>query len=188
MPFVVVLDACVLVPAALHDLLLRSVSASLYRMHWTNDILDEVRRNLISDIHVPEEKAQSLIDVMRKQFPGAMITHHTALIDVMANDHKDRHVLAAAVACKAQVIVTQNLRHFMPEHLEPLEIEAQSPDEFLTNLFSLYPEQIKKIVKEQAQDLRKPPVSVSEVVNILALQAPKFAELLRTKNEPLKSQ
>ena len=52
--FMVVLDACVLVPAPLRDTLLRAASVGLYRMQWTDDILEEARRNLISEIGVPE--------------------------------------------------------------------------------------------------------------------------------------
>jgi len=36
----------------------------------------------------------------------------------MANDPKDRHVLAAAVHGEVPIIVTFNLRHFKREHLE----------------------------------------------------------------------
>lgn len=107
--FVVVLDACVLIPAALRDLLLRAALADFCRIQWTEDILEEVERNLISDIRLSEEKAQRLLSMMRKIFPDAMITSHRLLINAMPNDPKDRHVLAAAVACKAQVIVTNNV-------------------------------------------------------------------------------
>jgi hypothetical protein len=37
----------------------------------------------------------------------------------MTNDEKDRHVVAAAVYGESPIIVTFNLRHFRPEHLEP---------------------------------------------------------------------
>ncbi len=182
--FVVVLDACVLVSASLRDTLLRCAHANLYRMQWTEDILEEVRRTLISDIHVPEEKAQRLIDIMRSQFPEAMVTRHRMIIDTMPNDPKDRHVLAAAVASQAQAIVTQNLQHFAVEFLEPLSIEAQSPDDFLTNLFHLYPEHISRIIREQAEDLQHPPISTSELIDILAIHAPKFSELLKLRLVP----
>ncbi len=176
--FVVVLDACVLFPAPLRDIFLRAASADLYRMQWTNDILEEVQRNLVSDLHVPEEKAQRLIDTMRKYFPEALVTEHTPLISAMPNDPKDRHVLAAAVVCRAQVIVTYNLRHFSREVLAPFEIKAQSPDEFLTHLFYLDPERMVEIIAEQAEDLHNPPHTVQEVLNILAYHTPKFANLV----------
>ncbi len=176
--FVVVLDACVLFPAPLRDTLLRAASAGLYRMQWTNDILEEVRRNLVSNLNIAEEKAQPLIDTMRKYFPEALVTQHTPLINAMPNDPKDRHVLAAAVICRAQVIVTNNLRHFSREALAPFEIKAQSPDEFLTHLFYLDPERMAELIVEQAGDLHNPPHTVREVLNILTYHTPKFANLV----------
>src|SRR6266852_2383512 len=104
--FMVVLDACVLLPASLRDTLLRAADAGLYRLQWTDDILEEVRRNLVSEIGIPEHKARRLIDLMSKQFPEALITQYQTLIELMRNHPKDRHVLAAAVSCRAQVIVT----------------------------------------------------------------------------------
>src|ERR1019366_4673764 len=50
-----------------------------------------------------------------------------------------RHVLAAAVKCGAQTIVTFNLKHFRDEHLGVWGIEAQSPDSFLTHQYHLDP-------------------------------------------------
>ncbi len=97
----------------------------------------------------------------------------------MPNDPKDRHVLAAAVVCKAQVIVTQNLRHFPQEVLAPFEVETQSPDEFLTYLFYLVPKPMIEIIEEQAGDLHNPPQTVVDLLRALALQAPNFATLVR---------
>jgi hypothetical protein len=120
---------------------------------------------------------------MNREFPEALITHHTTLIGAMRNHPKDRHVLAAAVACRAQVIVTQNLRDFPQEVLAPFEIVAQSPDEFLTHLFSLDSERMIKIIEEQASDLHNPPKSVTEVLETLAQHAPTFAKLVRKERE-----
>lgn len=55
----------------------------------------------------------------------------------MTNDPKDRHVLAAAVASGAQVVVTLNLKDFPPESCEPLAIEPLHPDVFLMDLYGL---------------------------------------------------
>lgn len=177
--FVVVLDACVLFPPSLRDTLLRAADASLYRMQWTDDILEEVRRNLVNKRHVPEEKAQRLIDIMRRQFPEATITQHTSIIDAMPNDPKDRHVLAAAVISRAQVIVTQNLRDFSQEVLAPFEVEAQSPDEFLIHLFHRNSEHVLEIVEDQAASLRNPPRTIVELLDKLAQHAPNFVDLIR---------
>src|SRR5438874_9992279 len=95
--FKVVLDACVIFPASLRDTLLRAADAGLYRLHLTDDILEEVRRNLISQRGIVEDKAQQLVDVIKEYFPEAFVTEHKLLIASMPNNEKDRHVLAAAV-------------------------------------------------------------------------------------------
>ena len=136
MALVVVLDACVLFPASLRDTLLRAAQADLYRVHLTDGILEEVRRNLIKK-GMPQDKAQRLFSTIRDQFDDAFIIHHEPLIESMPTNEKDRHVLAAAVACRANIIVTQNLKDFPSNLLAPFEVEAQSPDRFLVHLFQI---------------------------------------------------
>ncbi len=46
-------------------------------------------------------------------------------------DTGDLHVLSAAIQCDAQHIVTENMRDFPKEALEPYDIEAIEADEFL---------------------------------------------------------
>lgn len=55
--FVVLLDACAIFPMSLRDTLLRAADAGLYRLVLTEDILEEVRRNLISERRLTEDKA-----------------------------------------------------------------------------------------------------------------------------------
>lgn len=87
----------------------------------------------------------------------------------MSNDAKDRHVVAAAVKAGAQVVTTANLKDFTPL---PDGIEAQSPDEFLCNLFDLDPDGFVEILREQAADLKKPPVTFEELLERLARAVP----------------
>src|SRR3712207_360231 len=100
-----VLDASVLFPAAVRDTLLRAAAAGLYQVRWSDEILEEVRRNLVSTGRATHEQAQRLIDMMRQAFPEAVVEGYEALVQLMTNDAKDRHVLAAAVASRVQVIV-----------------------------------------------------------------------------------
>ncbi|HEX6776588.1 MAG TPA: PIN domain-containing protein [Ktedonobacterales bacterium] len=177
--FVAVLDACVLIPASLRDTLLRAVEKDLYRMQWSNEILEEVRRNLVMQGMTSEEGAQSLVDEMKRYFPDASVDGYTSLTAAMTNDPKDRHVLAAAVTCGAQIIVTSNLRDFPKRALEPFHIEAQSPDEFLIHLFDLDPKNMERLLREQARDLRKRSKTVWELLDTLAQHTPRFAALMR---------
>lgn len=175
------LDACVLIPPALRNVLLRSADAGLYRMHWSEDILEEVRRNPTSQLGRSEAQALRLVETLRTYFPEASVTGYQALIPAMTNDPKDRHVLAANVVSGSHVIVTSNLQDFPSEALAPYCIEAQSPDDFLVTLFHVDSERMIQIVVEQAQDLQNPPMSVDHVLNILMLQAPTFVAMVRAQ-------
>lgn len=174
MPFKVVLDANVLFPFTLRDTLLRAAGARLYQAYWSEQVLDEVCRNLVVR-GMPAEKADRLRAEITKSFPEALVSGHETLIGAMENDPKDRHVAAAAVAAGAQVIVTSNLRDFQPL---PSSIEAQHPDEFLCNLFDLDPDGMVRIVREQAAALRSPSMSFDDVLATLRKTVPEFADML----------
>jgi predicted nucleic acid-binding protein len=178
--FGVVLDACVLIPATLRDTLLRAVEKGMYRLHWSDKILDEVRRNLVKRGMTSPEDAQDLIEQMDRFFAEANVRGFEVLIPAMTNDPKDRHVLAAAVMSRSQVIVTSNIKDFPKPALDPFGIEAQTPDEFLTYLFYLNPTLMMEILTEQAGDLNDPPMTVPEVLEVLAIVAPSFVKLMQS--------
>ena len=92
----VVIDACVLIKACLRDTLIRAYGAGLYRLHWTDDILAEVERNLVKDRIVTQEGASRLIRTFRHVLADGRVSNHERLIASMTNQPKDRHVLAAA--------------------------------------------------------------------------------------------
>lgn len=179
--FSVVLDTCVLYPMYLRDTLLRAAEAGLYRLYWSADILKELRRNIIADGHARQESADHLIEEMRIAFPEADVTSYHHLIPAMRNDPKDRHVVAAAVVAGAQLIVTDNLSDFGPDALAPFNIEAQSADAFLTDLFSLDLDAMVAIISAQAGDYAFPPLTPMELLDRLARTAPTFAELVRAQ-------
>lgn len=177
-PFRVVIDACALIPLTLCDTLMRAAAAGYFQLYWSAEILEETRRNLVSKLGIPEDKAASRCDAMRHRFPEAMVTGYEPYIDAMANDPKDRHIAAAALKASAQVIVTTNLRDF--KHL-PEGMEAQSPDEFLYNLFGLRPDGMVALVKAQAAALKRPAITFEQVLGGLATVAPRFAEAVRNQ-------
>ena len=130
---VVLLDACVLVPMPICDTLLRlAEEPSVYIPRWTSKILDEVSATLLK-MGYSAEQAQRRIRVMREQFEDAEVTCYEGLIPSMTNHEKDRHVLAAAVHCGADAIVTGNTRHFPSEAVSAYSLEVLTPDEFLVH-------------------------------------------------------
>jgi predicted nucleic acid-binding protein len=174
-----VLDACVLFPAAVRDTLLRAAAAGLYQAYWSDDILEEVRRNLVNSGRATHEQAQRLVGVMERAFPEALVTSYQPLIDRMRNHPKDRHVLATAVACHAQIIVTDNVRDFPAAALAPYALHVYTADTFLLMLFDSNPEQMSAIVVQQTNDLRSPPQTTTDVLGSIAKHAPTFAERVK---------
>lgn len=125
-----------------------------------------------------DKQAARLQAAMEQAFPEAMVRGHERLIGAMRNDEKDRHVAAAAVKAKAEVIVTSNVRDF--RHLPP-RIQAMRPDEFLVGLFEASPEQMLRVLREQAADLRRPPMTVEDLLGRLERVAPRFVAQVRAE-------
>lgn len=154
------------------------MAGQLYAAVWSDEILDEMARNLVELGRLQPEKAPALIGGMNRAFPDALRNPPQALIDAMTNDPKDRHVLATAVHAGAQVIVTENVQDFPTEALEPYAIEAQRLDEFLSNLFSLNPMVVEQSVRYFLGRYKRPPYTTGEYLEATAKQAPTFADQL----------
>ncbi|WP_071592265.1 PIN domain-containing protein [Pseudanabaena sp. PCC 6802] len=172
--FPVILDSCVLYPMYLRDTLLCAAEAGLYRVHWSQEILDGALRNLVVNQVITKEQGNRLERQMNLAFPEAMLEVTERLIPCMDNHEGDRHVLAAALIAKAHVIVTDNLKHFPSISLSQFRIEAQGADSFLTHLYDLFPELMANVIQTQASVLRNPPMSVSELLNLLGKSVPTF--------------
>jgi hypothetical protein len=108
---------------------------------------------------------------MDRAIPDGLVTGYEALIEGLTlPDADDRHVLAAAIRCGASVIVTFNQKDFPSEVLAPYGIEAQHPDRFVENLFDLDPGAVLAAAKRQRAQLKNPPITADEYLEILLRQ------------------
>lgn len=172
----VVLDSCVMFPMYLRYTLLCTAEAGLYQPYWSQEILDGATRNLVSQGTMIAERAINLETRIKEAFAEAMVKVPVGLDEVMTNHSGDHHVLAAAVKAKADVIVTSNLKHFKAKDLALWNIKAQSPDDFLTHLYDLCPDTMVEVVRRQSQTLKKPPMTVAKLLDLLSKRdVPKFA-------------
>jgi hypothetical protein len=95
--FPVMMDACVLVQAAVRDTLLRLFERRLFLARWTDEIIEETVRTLRDNLGRTPEQTDHLVNELRNHFPGAWVERgYRELIPAMTNQEKDRHVLAAA--------------------------------------------------------------------------------------------
>jgi predicted nucleic acid-binding protein len=100
--FTVILDANVLYPFLMRDVLLSSARAGLFRARWSRSIMDEWVRNLISNKPEKERQIHRTASLMNERFPEAVVEDYEALIPSLSlPDEKDRHVLAAAIRAGA---------------------------------------------------------------------------------------
>lgn len=181
MSFSVVLDTCVLYPAHLRDTLLRLAERGLYRALWSDDIVEELRKNLVEDGIAPDSVGR-LIDVMAAAFPDAAVIGHRSLIDGLTCDPKDRHVLAAAVRAGASAIVTFNVRDFPVGSVDPYEVEVIDPDTFLLDLLDLAPRTVTDELIRQAEANRRAPKTLPSLLDALAKAGtPSFADEVRRR-------
>lgn len=179
MAFPVFFDACTIYGITLSDLLLRLADEGAFRPLWSDEVLEEVRRNPVSGGISPVGIDRRL-DVMRTYFPDALVTGHDELVEGLSCDPKDRHVLAAAVRAKADALVTFNVRDFPDESLEAFDVELVHPDVFLLDQLDLYPGMITRVLRELSEDYIDPPQSVEDVLGTLRRAGvPRFTDEVR---------
>lgn len=167
--FRALLDTCVLFKPLLCDALLCIAEEGLFQPLWSQDILDELQRNMLRH-GVAKSGVDHRIGQMVEHFPAAMVTGHQTLVVAMTNDPKDRHVLAAAVRGRAELIVTENARDFPPTSTKPYDIEVNSQDAFLLDQWDLDRAAVRRALIRQVSRYRREPRTVGDL--LIALGRP----------------
>ncbi len=159
------------------DTLLRLAEPpALYRARWSDGILAEVTRNLIGRFGKSPEQVRYREFAMRKFFPDSLVKDYEPLIAEMKNHPKDRHVLAAAVACRADSVVTFNLKDFPSEAVDKYDIAAVAPSKFLKQLLVRDRALVKERLREQASAIGVP---INQILDRLAVSLPGFVSAFR---------
>lgn len=186
--YTALLDANVLYPAPLRDLLLQLAMTDIFRARWTTDIHKEWMGALLrNEPHRDRAKIERTRDLMDSNTRDCLVTGYDTLISsVELPDPQDRHVLAAAIVGRCDVIVTQNLKHFPEGSLAAYGIDVQHPDDFLCNHLNLAPALFCNVVHKVRRRLQNPPFTIERYLDILtgiglvatAAELRPFAELL----------
>lgn len=166
------LDTAVLYPVGLTDTLLRVAAAGMFHPLWSDEILAELLRNIQRDF--PGADVEKRISDMNRAFPEANIDAYRELISGLTNDDKDRHVLAAAIAGEASLIVTSNLSDFQARDCEPHGVLAVHPDLFLLDRLREGPRTVLVALEQQAEAKRNPPLSLDQLLEHLGKSVPRF--------------
>lgn len=173
---VCVLDACVLVPPGLRDLLISLADVGVFRPVWQDTILDETLRNGVkllvergSTDAAAHKKMARTLENMSTAFPDASLDEDewTPLEAKCTNHPKDRHVLAAAMAAAATHLVTDNLRDFPPAS-RPADLAVLKPDPFLLAMLDREPDAVLAGLRAMAARHRNPAHTVQELATTLS--------------------
>ncbi len=159
---------------ALTDLFRAKWSAMIHE-EWTSSVLKN-RRDLSSDL------LKHTRELMDMHVRDCMVEHFEDLIPALQlPDPKDRHVVAAAIRGRADVIVTYNLKDFPAKELQKYGIAPQHPDEFLTHMLDLAPGTVCAAAQTHRKRLRNPGKTVDQYLEALERQAlNEFVAGLRT--------
>jgi PIN domain len=176
-PPVVVLDACVLYPAAQRDLLMWLAAGGVIHAHWTNEIHEEWMRNVAQDFGVSRRVLERVRQLMDRAAGDALIKRYRHHKRGFPNtDSKDRHVAAAALAARQRsgandvTIITWNVRHFDEKELSAVGLRVENPDVFLCRLVADSPEDVMAAFMCMCDNLRNPPKTSRECADTLAAQ------------------
>lgn len=163
------LDANVLYPVLLRDVLLRLASHGVFRARWSGRVHDEWMTALSRDRpDIPFERLARTRRLMDEHFQDALVSGYEDRIGSLAlPDPNDRHVLAAAIHCGAKFIVTSNLRDFPEATLLEHGVRAEHPDAFLLGRVEVDENAVVAALRRLRLSLHNPAMTPHELLTLM---------------------
>lgn len=180
MAFVALLDANVLHPISLCDVLLRLAEKGYFRPLWSEEILEETLESILR--RRPDLRRKSVaerIEDMKAAFPEASVSGYESLREaLLAEMNDDAHVVAAAVVGKADLIVTDNLKDFPAHVLSRYSLQALTADQFLVHQWWLDQDGVLAMLKDMERDYDRP---VDRMLSTLQKLVPDFVRSIQSR-------
>ena len=140
------LDTCVIYPTVMRQMLLGVAEKGVFTPIWSERIIGEWLR--AAEKLGPDGIAQAQAEaaMLNARWPQARVAWEPSLESrLWLPDPADIHVLAAAVAGGADVIVTLNTKDFPRKILAELGLSRADPDELLYGMWKAQPELIAEV-------------------------------------------
>ena len=140
-------DANILFSRVLRDYFLYSAHMGALELRWSQEVLDEMSRNLRTSIGLDEFSTRRLEELMNEFLPDAKLK---SPVDRLVVPHdvevhpKDRHVLAAALSTDADILLTDNTKDFPAEWMTRKGIELVHPSAMITRLLTDFPSEFRE--------------------------------------------
>jgi len=155
------LDACVLYPTVMREILIGCAEAGAFSPLWSARILEEWARAVAAKLPQQAEAARVEIALLRARWPDSEVPPDPALESRLhLPDADDRHVLAAAITGGAEVLLTLNRADFPGRVLAAHGILRRDPDGFLFDLRQERPALVARVcetVRRRAETLSEEP-------------------------------
>ncbi|MEZ4631251.1 MAG: PIN domain-containing protein [Deinococcales bacterium] len=164
---IVLLDACVLYPAPLRDLLMHLALVDSFQAKWTEAIHEEWIGNVLKNRpDLQRHQLERTKTLMNQHLRDCLVTGYEKHIpQLQLPDQQDRHVLAAAIHCHADILLTFNLKDFPDHLLKPYQIRTQHPDDFVSFLIARESTKVITAVQRLRAGLKNPTRTVQEILN-----------------------
>ena len=151
------LDACVLYPTVMREMLLGAAQAGFFRPLWSDRLLEEWARAAARHGPAQDAQARGEIALAGAAFPDAAVEVPAGLADrLWLPDPADIHVLAAAIAGSADRIVTLNRKDFPRNILAEEGLDRVDPDALMMEFWQARPDAAAELggqVLDRAQHL-----------------------------------
>lgn len=146
----VLIDACVLYPTVMREVVLRCAGAGLFKPLWSARILEEWARAAAKLGPEGVLQARAEIALVSEHWPGAEVAEAPEVLTarLWLPDRNDIHVLAAAVHGGAGFLMTLNTKDFPARIMAEEGISRVDPDQFLLRLFQDHPEPVRHAATE----------------------------------------
>lgn len=144
----ILLDACIIFPTVLREVLMETAAKGGFTPLWSDKILAEWRHTAARFGDDAAQISGVEITMLNLKWPKANVEIDEDMINALSlPDENDRHVLAAAIAGYADVLMTKNLKDFPTRTLGHYDVLRREPDEFLLEMAHNGPVNMREVVK-----------------------------------------
>lgn len=164
---VVLADANILFSRTQRDYFLYLADAGAIEIHWSQQVLDEMSRNLRARLGLDNAATERLEGLMNDFIEYALVEvdpADLATAEAVEMDAKDRHVLAAALSTDADILLTENTKHFPRDWMTVHGIELLGAGELLVRLAERFPDELRAA---HARTLQHSPKTEADVLATL---------------------
>lgn len=152
----VLIDACVLYPTVMREMVLGAARLGAFDPLWSARILEEWARAANKIGPTGEAQARGEIALLRAAWPRAEVAPNLGVERrLYLPDENDIHVLAAAIAGNADVIMTLNAKDFPRGTLAEEGLKRVDPDSYLHAIWIDRPERMESVAKSILDQARR---------------------------------